>query len=123
MKEVTRRNLESSLQRKVPAEQLMMKNGRPEWTSAKTARRAEVAKKHRVVLILGDDINDFVRLGEISPSERRAMADHFRASWGHHWILLPNPIYGSWEKSLYEYNFKRTAKEKRQLLLAGLRTE
>ncbi len=123
LKDVTRQNLVKVLGMDVPSGNLLLKNERQEWTSTKTKRRAHVANTHRIALLVGDDVNDFVSLGKLTPAQRKHFSEHFAASWGHHWILLPNPIYGSWEKSLYEYNFNRTPDAKRELLLNGLRTK
>ena len=46
------------------------------WTSDKTARRAEIATLYRVLLLVGDDMNDFVSTAKLrhrsgSPSPRR----------------------------------------------------
>lgn len=52
-------------------------------TTDKTARRNAVAARYRVLLLLGDALNDF------------ASAD-IPGNWGTRWFILPNPIYGSW---------------------------
>ena len=55
----------------------------------KGARRKIVAGSHRILLLLGDSEGDF-----LSPNARGAKGlDHF---WGKTWIVLPNPMYGSW---------------------------
>ncbi len=56
----------------------------------KSARRAELAKTDRIVLLVGDDLEDFVS---------RDVYDAARdgANWGTRWVILPNPSYGSWE--------------------------
>jgi 5'-nucleotidase (lipoprotein e(P4) family) len=71
------------------------------WTSDKTARRAEIAKTHRVLLLIGDDMSDFVSTANLSPSQRTALAMSHASRWGRGWVLLPNPLYGSWERALY----------------------
>lgn len=123
VQKATLRNLNAVLGGNVSADRLLMKKGRADWTSAKTNRRAHIAERFRIVMLVGDDVNDFVHLGKPTPAQRKSYADHFASSWGHHWVLLPNPVYGSWDKSLYRYNFDRTDTEKRQLLLEQLRTE
>jgi acid phosphatase len=82
-------------------ENLLTKGEREDWVSDKTSRRAYLARTHRIVLIVGDDLNDFI-FGKSSASERRAWAEAYREYWGKQWILLPNPIYGTWERSLYD---------------------
>jgi 5'-nucleotidase (lipoprotein e(P4) family) len=71
------------------------------WTSDKTARRAEIAKTHRILLLIGDDMNDFVSTASLLPLQRAALAQTHARFWGRAWVLLPNPLYGSWERALY----------------------
>jgi 5'-nucleotidase (lipoprotein e(P4) family) len=78
----------------------VMCSGENGWTSDKTARRAEVAKSYRVLLLVGDDMNDFVSTAKMTPGERMALAKTHADRWGKTWILLPNPEYGSWERAL-----------------------
>jgi 5'-nucleotidase (lipoprotein e(P4) family) len=70
------------------------------WTSDKTGRRREVAHDHRVLLLVGDDLGDFVSIGGLDRAGRdRAVAEH-ASWWGSRWILVPNPAYGSWLRAL-----------------------
>ncbi len=71
------------------------------WTTDKTARRALVAKSYRVLLLVGDDMNDFVSTAKLTPTERVALAKTHADRWGKSWIMLPNPLYGSWERAVY----------------------
>ena len=73
---------------------------RQEWTSDKAPRRAYVAQRYRVLLLLGDDFNDFVSATGKSLSERRALFDHYADYFGTKWFMIPNPAYGSWERAL-----------------------
>ncbi len=66
----------------------------------KSPRRAKIAQKYRILLLLGDDYNDFVSMGEkFPPLERRRLAEDYEDYWGERWFILPNPLYGSFEKS------------------------
>ena len=38
----------------------MVKGERADWTSEKLSRRLEIAKSHRIVLNVGDDLGDFL---------------------------------------------------------------
>ncbi len=71
------------------------------WTSDKTTRRAEIAKSHRVLLLVGDDMNDFINTATMTPADRVALAKKHADRWGKSWILLPNAMYGSWERAVY----------------------
>ncbi len=95
--EGTRRNLER-LGFPMPADRdvLLLRGERPEWTSDKSSRRAHVAANHRVLLLIGDDFNDFV-LARLPLEERDALVRRHADRWGESWFVLPNPMYGSWE--------------------------
>lgn len=72
--------------------------------SSKKARRAVVTDKHRIVLLLGDNLDDFSEIFERKPvAERFAEVDAARALWGRQFIVLPNAMYGTWESAIYGY--------------------
>lgn len=77
---------------------LIVRGERPEWmASDKSARRAWIAARYRIVALIGDDLRDFV--------DRRTYAareSELRALFGSRWFLLPNPMYGSWERALVD---------------------
>ena len=83
------------------SDETVLCSGENGWTSDKTARRALVAKSYRVLLLVGDDMNDFISTAKLTPAERLALAKTHADRWGKSWILLPNPVYGSWERALY----------------------
>jgi acid phosphatase len=80
---------------------LMLKNERPEWVSEKLSRRQLVAREYRIVLNIGDDLADF-----IADMRGRPMAARDQARcrhddwWGVRWFMIPNPMYGSWQRAL-----------------------
>lgn len=63
----------------------------------KSPRRAEVAKTHRIVMLVGDNLHDFIDIDQSTRAKRdRAVEQH--AAWlGTRWIVIANPVYGSWE--------------------------
>ncbi len=79
---------------------VMMKGEQPDWTSDKTSRRKVVTNTHRVLLLIGDDLNDFNGKVKKDPLTRQAMFDAYRHRFGHSWHCLPNPTYGSWQRIL-----------------------
>jgi 5'-nucleotidase (lipoprotein e(P4) family) len=73
-------------------------------TSSKEARRQAVAKKHRIVLLMGDNLNDLAKVFEKKPiAERFAAVDAMKNDFGSRFIVLPNAMYGEWEGAVYEY--------------------
>jgi 5'-nucleotidase (lipoprotein e(P4) family) len=72
--------------------------------STKTPRREYVGQKYRIVMLLGDNLDDFSDVFEHkSVADRFAETDRFRDEWGKRWIVLPNAMYGTWENAIYEY--------------------
>jgi 5'-nucleotidase (lipoprotein e(P4) family) len=82
--------------------------------SSKEPRRQTVGAKYRIVLLMGDDLNDFSDVFENSKTvdSRIAAADRFREEFGRRFIVLPNAMYGNWESAINGYNFKLTEEEK-----------
>ncbi|MCY0994926.1 hypothetical protein OV203_47805 [Nannocystis sp. ILAH1] len=86
----------------------------------KSPRRAEVAKKHRVVLMFGDNLFDFVDKDHPTLVERAALVRDHAAWWGTRWFVLPNPMYGSWDDALFNYDRTKTKAQKQELRLQSL---
>jgi 5'-nucleotidase (lipoprotein e(P4) family) len=71
------------------------------WTqSDKGARRASVAANYRILLLVGDNFEDFLTGTLTTIDDRFALADKHGDYWGEKWIILPNPTYGSWETAI-----------------------
>lgn len=82
---------------------LLLKRDKP--ATRKTLQRARVAEQHRVLLLIGDDLNDFVHGAKSDPETRGALVEAHRERWGAQWILLPNPMFGSWEGAIYGFDY------------------
>lgn len=90
---------------------ILSSNERDNWTSDKTERRAFIAENYRVLMIFGDDLNDFVSAKNISQQERSELVNEHTRKWGRKWYVLPNPVYGSWESALYGFDESLTTEE------------
>jgi acid phosphatase len=77
----------------------LLMRGKQGTSSDKSPRRAHVAATHRVLVVLGDDLNDFANAREASKADRDAIIDRTKSWWGTRWFILPNPMYGSWERA------------------------
>jgi 5'-nucleotidase (lipoprotein e(P4) family) len=99
-KQATLDNLKSVGFRDVSTENVMTRTAE----SGKDARRAVVTAKYRIVLLVGDNLDDFT-----SAFERKSVPDRFaevekaKDLWGKKFIVLPNAMYGTWENAIYEY--------------------
>ena len=71
-------------------------------TSDKSPRRVRVAAAFRILLLIGDDFNDFVAVPQTQATVegRRAIAHAHDRYWGERWFMLPNAMYGSWERAI-----------------------
>jgi 5'-nucleotidase (lipoprotein e(P4) family) len=82
-------------------------DGAEAWTSDKTKRRAYLAERFRILLLVGDDLRDFVSVPSLTrPEGRVEIAQRYADRWGERWFLLPNAMYGSWDRSLYPPELK-----------------
>jgi len=83
--------------------------------SGKEARRQIISAKHRIVLLMGDNLNDLSNVFERkSVADRFGEVDKMREMFGRRFIVLPNAMYGDWESAIYEYGrlseIEKTAK-------------
>jgi 5'-nucleotidase (lipoprotein e(P4) family) len=102
----TRSNLRNENLPVLQSPDVVLMKGENGWTSSdKKARRQVVAKEYRIVLIVGDDLGDFVTGAKDSPRNRVALANSYANMWGTKWVLIPNALYGSWESALYGHDF------------------
>jgi 5'-nucleotidase (lipoprotein e(P4) family) len=94
----------------VPPGQLMCKS-KAEDPSDKSPRRTQAASRFRIVLLLGDDFNDFLTVprDQATLEGRAALFDSVKRWFGDRWFLLPNPVYGSWERLFPTVESKRKA--------------
>ena len=91
--------------------------------SSKEPRRQKISENHRIVLLCGDNLNDFTDLFEGKTiEERNAAVDAAQRKFGTQFIVLPNPTYGDWENAVYRYDSKLSEQEKAARRKATLKT-
>jgi len=91
-------------------------------SSSKETRRRDIEKKYNIVLLLGDNLGDFSFLFERKPSAARNEAvDKASYEFGKRFIVIPNPGYGDWESSLYQYK-RLTPAQKDSVIKATIKT-
>jgi 5'-nucleotidase (lipoprotein e(P4) family) len=70
-------------------------------SSDKTERRARVRATHDVVLLVGDQLRDFdERFKDRSVNDGKAVVDAMADSLSKYFILLPNPMYGTYRDAI-----------------------
>ena len=120
-KDGTARNLKQVGFPKVNDETLLVRrDGTP---SIKEPRRATIAARYRVVLLIGDNLNDFAEVFENSKTveSRLAATEQEKTQFGSRFIVLPNPMYGNWEDAIYGDPSKLTEEEKAAKRRAALK--
>lgn len=72
------------------------------WSSEKSPRRAMLAQSYRIVMLLGDDLRDFLSAGDAGKvtAGDKPTTDFALTMLGARWFVLPNPMYGSWQRNL-----------------------
>jgi acid phosphatase len=88
------------------ADNVMLAHEQPGWDREKSTRREHIARTHRVIMLVGDDLGDFIPCTRHRPLEpctqaatiasRREATNRHRDYWGAGWFILPNPMHGSW---------------------------
>jgi len=72
----------------------------PRGSSDKGPRREFIARTHRIIMLFGDDLNDFIPANTLTLAERDHLMRQYGENWGRKWFILPNPVYGSWERQM-----------------------
>ena len=102
---------------------VLLMRGENGWGSSKVSRRALVAKDYRVILLVGDQLGDFISLEEstLDSQSRRKLAEKYSDMWGTKWFMLTNPMYGRWESSIYGNKYPDTKEEQMQMRIKALK--
>jgi 5'-nucleotidase (lipoprotein e(P4) family) len=111
-KDGTARNLKNLGFPEVNDETLLVRTDKEK--DSKQPRRDSVTARYHVVLLMGDNLNDFSEVFEKSKTvaARLDATEKSRSQFGTHFIVLPNAMYGDWENAIYDYNFKLSPEEK-----------
>ncbi len=70
--------------------------------SAKASRQRLVSERYHIVAFLGDNLGDFPGDFGRTAASRSQRAEELDELWGTYWFVLPNPVYGTWERVLRE---------------------
>ncbi|MGE8391658.1 5'-nucleotidase, lipoprotein e(P4) family [Pseudomonas sp. BIGb0427] len=71
-------------------------------SSNKEPAQHKIAEQYNVLLMLGDNLNDFERSFYVDKVEQRAqLVDASRSKFGGQYIIFPNPTDGHWLKAIF----------------------
>jgi acid phosphatase len=102
---------------------VLLKKEQKNWGSKKSTRRAQVAINHRILLLIGDNLGDFSDKykGTLAQRDEVAFSSANKNLWGEKWIVLPNPLYGTWETTSYGSDYSLSRGQIRKLMKEKLR--
>lgn len=84
-----------------------------ETSSSKVARRHKLEDSHEIILLIGDNLADFSDIYEDRGDDLGfAAVEADRELFGTRYIILPNPMYGTWLNELMKHTGRGTTREK-----------
>ena len=84
--------------------------------STKEPRRRSISEKYRIVILMGDNLNDLSTAYEQKTvADRFAAVDADKALYGSRFIVLPNAMYGEWETAVYRDDKTKTTPDVKRL--------
>jgi acid phosphatase len=122
LKEATKTNLTKLGIPWDQTKETILMRGENNWGSDKGLRRALVGKDYRVLLLVGDNLGDFVgaKDNNLSPEKRKEIVEGYADYWGVKWFMLQNITYGDWEGALYNFNYSLSPDEVHNTRLKSL---
>lgn len=70
-------------------------------TSNKEPRRQKITETHNILMLCGDNLSDFSNVFYRDQKNTFEQVNQNQNFFGIKYIILPNPMYGDWEKPLY----------------------
>ncbi len=93
-----------------------------EGSSDKEYTRQKIALMYDIVLLIGDNLNDFSNIFfNKGIGERSEATDENGSLFGKKFIILPNPMYGDWESALFWDKGRLSETEKQGIRLDSYR--
>jgi 5'-nucleotidase (lipoprotein e(P4) family) len=99
---------------------VLLRNELENWGSAKGTRRAHIAQNYRILLLLGDNLGDFVDAKKANLAERNEILTKYAENFATKWITIANPMYGSWEGASFGYQWRASSDEKRKMKMEAM---
>jgi 5'-nucleotidase (lipoprotein e(P4) family) len=78
-------------------------------TSDKEARRQQVLEQYNILLLCGDNLSDFSNVFYREGKNTLEQVNAMQQTFGTRFVVLPNPMYGDWEKPIYKRDSKTEA--------------
>ncbi len=97
--DLTVRNLQEQGCPNATPERVVLRDGPMDFFGGKKEQWATIEEDYEVLLYIGDNLNDLSdRFKDRGSDAGFGEVDSARGSFGTRFILVPNPMYGSWEQ-------------------------
>ena len=117
-REATLKNLKNLGFPKVEDEKLFLKKKH----AVKDSLRKELSANNEIVLLIGDNLDDFSNVFKHQSVDKRLGAvDSLKALFGDKFIVTPNAMYGDWEGAIYSFEYAKSQEEKNKIRKAHLK--
>jgi 5'-nucleotidase (lipoprotein e(P4) family) len=84
--------------------------------SSKKIRREKISSNYDIILLIGDNLNDFSEIFEDRTNNYGFdTVEQMKEEFSKRFIILPNSMYGAWEKAVYNNTYDVTEEEKTKL--------
>ena len=122
LKEATKKNLTKLGIHWDQTKETILMRGENNWDSNKGPRRTLVGNEYRVLLMVGDNLGDFVdaKDNNLSPINRKKIVEDYADYWGVQWFMLQNIAYGDWEGAIYNFDYSLSPDEVHNTRLESL---
>lgn len=91
--------------------------------SSKIKRRKDILENYEITLLIGDNLNDFSGDFELEDNNSRIeKVFDLEEKFVDKFIILPNPMYGEWEKALLNGTYKHSKSERDSILISKLQS-
>jgi 5'-nucleotidase (lipoprotein e(P4) family) len=109
-KEVTLRNLWKFSFPYADEKHLLLKS---DTNNSKELRRRQVGRDYDIALLCGDNLADFDEAFDNREEQPlNNSIEKYKLSFGSRFVILPNPMYGDWERQIYDsHNASATQKD------------
>ena len=123
LKEATKKNLTKLGIHWDQTKETILMRGENDWDSNKGPRRTLVSNEYRVLLMVGDNLGDFVdaKDNNLSPINRKKIVEDYADYWGVQWFMLQNIAYGDWEGAIYNFDYSLSPDEVHNTRLESLK--
>jgi 5'-nucleotidase (lipoprotein e(P4) family) len=89
-------------------------------TSDKAPRRNALSEKYNILMFCGDNLSDFSNVFYREGKNTIEQVNAAQQAFGTQYIVLPNPMYGDWEKQFHKVD-KQSDQDKANARLGGLK--